>query len=98
MFGIIRTLVNFVFGIIEFLLSLRFIFKFFAVSSSTPFVAWVYSATAPLASPFVGIVPNLKLGGFVIDFATLIALIVYAFVSYILIGLFSHVGSRYYRD
>jgi len=49
-------------------------------------------------SPFARIVPDLKLGGFVIDFTTLVALIVYAFVSYIILELFSHVGSRYYRD
>ena len=93
MFGVVRTLVNFVFGIIEFLLVLRFIFRFFEVGSGSSFVAWVYETTASLVSPFVGIVPNLKLGGFSIDFSTLIALIVYAFISYILLELFSHAKS-----
>ena len=98
MFGIIRTLVNIVFGIIEFLLTLRFVFKFIVANSSAPFVAWLYGATATLVSPFANIIPNLNLGGFVIDFATLVALIVYAFVGYLLLELFSYVGPRYYRD
>jgi uncharacterized protein YggT (Ycf19 family) len=95
--GIIRTLVNIVFGIIEFLLSLRFIFKFFVVNSSTPFVAWIYSVSAGLVSPFARIVPDFKFGGFVVDFATLVALIVYVLAAYLILQIFSYVGHRYYR-
>jgi len=98
MFGIIRTLVNIVFGVIEFLLTLRFIFKLFVVNAGTPFVAWLYGATASLVSPFAGILPNMNLGGLIIDFATLVALIVFAFIGYLLLELFSYVGPRYYRD
>lgn len=93
--GIIRTLVNVVVGIIEFLLSLRFVFKFFEVNPNTPFVAWLYGATAGLVSPFVKILPDLKLGGFVIDFTTLVALIVYIMVGYLILQIFSYVGPRY---
>ena len=98
MFGIIRTFVNIVVGVIEFLLSLRFIFKFFAVNSSTPFVAWLYGATASLVSPFARILPDLELGGYVIDFSILVALIVYVFVGYLILQIFSYAGSRYYRN
>jgi len=97
MFGIIRTFVNIVVGVIEFLLSLRFIFKFFAVNSGTPFVAWLYDATASLVSPFARILPDLELGGFVIDFSILVALIIYVLVGYLILQIFSY-GSRYYRN
>lgn len=97
MFGIVRTLVNIVFGIFEFLLSLRFIFKFFVVNASTPFVAWIYGVTTSLVSPFARIFPNLSLGGFVVDFATLAALLVYALAGYLILQIFSYGGSRYYR-
>jgi uncharacterized protein YggT (Ycf19 family) len=98
MFGIIRTFVNIVIGVIELLLSLRFIFKFFAVNSSTPFVAWLYGATASLVSPFARILPDLKLGGFVIDFSILVALIIYVLVGYLILQIFSYTGSRYSRN
>lgn len=98
MFGIVRTLVNVVFGVVEFLLSLRFIFKFFVVNSSTPFVAWLYGVTVGLVSPFARILPDLKLAGFVVDFATLIALIVYVLIGYLILQLFSYFGPRYYRN
>ncbi len=95
---IVTTLVSIVFGVIEFLLSLRFIFKFFTVNPSTPFVAWLYGATATLVSPFARILPDLKLGGFVIDFSTLAALIVYVLIGYLILQIFSYAGPRYYRD
>lgn len=97
MFGIVRTIVNIIVGIIEFLLSLRFIFKFFVVNVGTPFVAWVYGVTAGLTSPFARIVPDLKLGGFVVDFTTLVALIVYVLIGYLILEIFSYVGPRYYN-
>ena len=98
MYGIVSTLVNIVFGVIEFLLLLRFIFKFFVVNAGTPFVAWIYSTSASLVTPFAKIVPDLKLGQFVVDFSTLVALIVYAFIGYLILRVFSYVGPRRYRD
>ena len=97
MTNIIRTLVNIVVGVIEFLLSLRFIFKFFVVNSSTPFVAWLYGATSPLVAPFARILPNLNIGGFVVDFTTLVALIVYVLIGYIILEVLAYAGPRYYH-
>lgn len=98
MFGIVRTIVNIVVGVIEFLLSLRFIFKFLVVNAGTPFVAWIYGVTATLVSPFAKILPDLKMGGFVVDFATLVALIAYVLIGYLILQIFSYVGPRYYRE
>jgi len=93
--GIAKTLIGAVVTIVELLLSLRFIFKFLAVNTHTPFVAWLYDSTASLVSPFVGILPNLSLGGFVIDFATLFALIVYVSVGYLILQIFPSARSQY---
>lgn len=97
MYGIVRTLVNIVFGVIEFLLTLRFLFKFFVANASTPFVAWIYVTSASLVAPFARIFPDLNLGGFVVDFTTLVALVVYALVSYLILEVFSYTSTRYYR-
>lgn len=98
MLRIIRTFVNIVFGVIEFLLALRFVFRFLVVNPSTPFVAWSYGATASLVSPFARILPDLRLGIFLVDFSTLFALLVYAFAGYLLLELFSYLGPRYFKD
>jgi len=90
--------VNIAIGVVEFLLSFRFIFKFFAVNSSAPFVAWLYGITAPLISPFAKIFPDFKLGRFVVDFTTLIALIVYVLASYLLLRIFSFTDPRHMEN
>src|SRR5580658_7910978 len=90
MFRIIRTLINLVVGIIELLLSIRLIFMFFVVNSGTPFVAWLYRVTAPLVAPFAKILPNWKVSGFVVDFATVAALIVFALAGSLLLMFFPY--------
>lgn len=95
MFGIVKSLVGFVVGVIELLLTLRFMFEFFAVNAHASFVAWLYGATASLVNPFAGILPNLNLGGFIIDFSTLAALIIYTLIGYLILRIFSHLDPRY---
>jgi uncharacterized protein YggT (Ycf19 family) len=94
MFGILRAFINIVLSIIELLLSVRLIFKFLVVNSGTPFVAWLYRITAPLVAPFAKILPDWKLSGFVVDFATLAALIVYALAGYLILRIFSYPGKE----
>jgi YggT family protein len=90
MFKILRGFINFVMGIIELLLVIRLIFEFFVVNTGTPFVAWLYGVTAPLVAPFSKILPNWKFSGFVVDFATVAALIVFALAGAVLLMLFPY--------
>src|SRR5580704_13843683 len=89
MIRVLRTFINIVVGIVELLLIFRFIFKFLVVNTGTPFVAWIYDVTAPLAAPFSKILPNWKFSGFVVDFATVAALIVFALAGSLLLMLFA---------
>ena len=90
MFRILRAFINIVVGIIELLLTFRLIFKFLVVNTGTPFVAWLYNVTAPLVAPFSKILPNWKFSGFVVDFATVAALIVYSLAGCLLLMLFPY--------
>ena len=90
MFRILRAFINIVVGIIELLLTFRLIFKFLVVNAGTPFVAWLYGVTAWLVAPFAKIIPDLKFSGFVVDFATLAALIMYAIAGYLILMIFSY--------
>jgi uncharacterized protein YggT (Ycf19 family) len=90
MFRFIRALINFVVGIIELLLIVRLIFKFLVVNAGTPFVAWLYGVTTRLVAPFAKILPDWKFSGFVVDSATLAALIVYAIAGYLLLMIFPY--------
>ena len=85
MFRVLRRLINLASFIIELLLIIRLIFKFFVVNENTPFVSWIYGITAPLVAPFARILPNWKFQGFVVDFSTLVAIIVYAIAAYLIL-------------
>jgi uncharacterized protein YggT (Ycf19 family) len=87
MFRILRTFINIVVGVIELLLTFRLIFKFLVVNTDTPFVAWLYSLTAPLVAPFSNILPDWEFSGFVVDFATVAAIIVFALAGSLLLML-----------
>ena len=90
MIRILRSVINIVVGIIELLLAFRLIFEFFVVNTSTPFVDWLYGVTAPLVAPFAKILPNWKVSGYVVDFATIAALIVFALAGALLMMLFPY--------
>ena len=93
----ITFLVNIIFSIVEFLLIIRILLKLFGANPATPFVYWVYGTTQPLLSPFAGIFPNPVLkGGFVIEMASLFALLVYGFVAYLILEVIGRIeaGSR----
>jgi uncharacterized protein YggT (Ycf19 family) len=88
MFRILRAFINIVVGIVELLLTFRLIFEFLVVNTGTPFVSWLYGVTAPLVAPFAKILPNWKFSGFVVDFATVAALIVFALAGSLLLMFF----------
>ena len=90
MFRILRAFVNIVVSIVGLLLTLRLICEFLVVNTGTPFVAWLYGVTAPLVAPFAKILPNWKFSGFVVDFATLAAIIVFALAGSLLLMLFHY--------
>ncbi len=90
MFRILKAFINIVVGVIELLLTFRLIFEFLVVNKGTPFVAWLYGVTAPLVAPFAKILPNWEFSGFVVDFATVAAIIVFALAGGLLLMLFPY--------
>lgn len=81
---LIVAFINFVTGLVEGLLGLRIVLKLFGASTASPFVRWMYETSEPLLTPFIGIFPSPKLtGGFVLEFSSLFALMVYSFVGYL---------------
>lgn len=82
--------VNVIFGFIEVLIAIRFVLKLFAANPSSAFVSFIYDNTQGLIHPFEGAFPTPALrGGFIIEFSSLLALVVYGVVAYLLILVFS---------
>jgi uncharacterized protein YggT (Ycf19 family) len=74
-------------GIIEALLAFRILLKLVAANPSSPFTQLIYGTTAPLVYPFRNLVANPSIGNGVLEFTSLIAILVYIFLTWVLIEL-----------
>lgn len=77
--------------IIEFLLVFRFFLKAFGASPFSGFTSLIYALTDPLSIPFQGIFRASISGTYVLEWSTLIAMLVYALLAYGLVELFQFV-------
>jgi len=73
--------------ILEVILAVRFLFKLLAANAASPFVNFVYNLSSPLVAPFRNIFSNTQTGFGVLEWSTIIAMIVYAIIAYLLAGL-----------
>jgi len=71
----------FVAGVVDVLIAIRFMLKLFGASTESPFVVLVSGVTAPLVAPFRGIFPVTGQGAFVLEPASLVALVIYALIA-----------------
>jgi hypothetical protein len=75
-----------IFGLIEALLAIRFVLKALGANADAGFAQLLYGVTAPLVAPFVGLFGTPKVAsGAVLEVHTLIALVIYALVAWLLV-------------
>jgi uncharacterized protein YggT (Ycf19 family) len=79
--------------VLEALLVTRLLLKLLGANERTAFVEFIYNLTQPLVQPFVGIFEQVALGSGVLEWASLVALIVYGIVGAIIIQLVSSLMS-----
>lgn len=92
--SILVRIINIVLSVIQVILGLFIVLKLFG-AADVPFVSWVDSLANPLLRPFQGIFDPVTFSGqYVLDLSAVFALIVYSVIGYILIKVFSMVGSR----
>jgi len=81
-------LINIFVSIIEGFLGMRFILKLFGANPRAGFVDWVYDTSEPLLEPFRGMFPSPVVdGGFVFEFSTLFAMMIYAIIGWLVMEL-----------
>ena len=73
------------FGLIEALLLIRFVLKALGANAEAGFAQFVYGITGPLVAPFLGLFGTPQAGGAVLEVHTLIAVIIYALVAWLLV-------------
>ncbi len=84
--GFVARVINGVFGLIEAVLVLRLVLELLDANPNAGFISWIYGLTDPLVAPFVGAFPALSLGAYGAEIATIIAMVGYAIIAW-LIGL-----------
>src|SRR6266542_2390124 len=77
-----KQIIYFIFGIINVLLLLRFIFLALGASQASPFVNFIYGLSRPFVLPFQGIFGEPTFGDAVLEWASLVAIAIYMLIAY----------------
>lgn len=78
----------YVLALLEILLAFRFILKAAAANASSGFANFVYTITMPFTQPFAAVFGRTQVAGSVIEWTTLLAMLVYLIVAWGIIKLF----------
>lgn len=77
-----KQIIYFIFGVIEALLALRFTLLLLGANEASGFVRLIYGLSRPFVLPFQGIFGEPALGASVLEWASLVGIIVYALAAY----------------
>jgi YggT family protein len=80
----LTQLIYWIFGLIEGLILIRFALKALSANPSAGFAEFIYGVTAPLVMPFVGLFGNPSAQGSILELQSIMALIVYALLAWLL--------------
>jgi YggT family protein len=89
-------------GLVQFLVGIRFVFLLLGANPGNAFVSWIYDLSTPLVTPFAGILGRSAVVAegavvtSVLEWASLLALLVYGIVGSILVRAVSHTAPRYH--
>jgi uncharacterized membrane protein len=76
--------VYWIFGLIEGLIVIRFVLKALGANPSAGFAQFIYGITAPLVAPFYGLFGNPAAQGSVLELHSIVALIVYGLLAWLI--------------
>jgi len=82
--GVVRAkqILYFIFGAIEALLAIRFVLLALGANEASAFVRLIYGLSRPFVLPFQGIFGEPALGASVLEWSSLVGIIVYALIAY----------------
>jgi YggT family protein len=77
----LASLVNFLVSTVVILLGLRFFLKLFGANSGNGLVSWIYQTSADVLGPFRTVFPVQNVDGYVFEFSTLFAILIYGLLG-----------------
>lgn len=78
----------YILGILEALMAFRFVLKLLGANPGAGFTAFVYNVTYPFVGPFLSVFRITRVEGSTIEWATLLAMLVYWLIAVAIIKLF----------
>jgi hypothetical protein len=92
--AILSRVVWFVFGVIEVLIALRFVLKLLGANAAAGFVQFVFGISGFFMLPFNAVFRASDVSGAVFEWSALVAIAVYALISWGLVALIRAVSPR----
>jgi uncharacterized membrane protein len=80
----VSQMIYWIFGLIIGLIAIRFILRLLGANPQAGFAEFIYGVTAILVAPFVGLFGNPQASGSVLEISSLVAIVVYALVAWLL--------------
>jgi hypothetical protein len=80
----VTQMIYWIFGLIEGLIVIRFVLKALGANPNAGFAEFIYGITYPLVLPFVGLFGTPQAQGSVLEIHSIVALIVYALLAWLL--------------
>lgn len=87
--------INFAFSLAAVGLVIRLLFRLFGANPEAGFTMFVYNSTSPLLEPFRGVFsPYVIEPGNVLEISTILALVIYLFIAYLINELIFYLTER----
>jgi YggT family protein len=80
----ITQVVYWVFALVEGLIAIRLVLRVLGANPSAGFAQFIYGITTPLIAPFLGLFGNPSYQNSVLELSSIVALVVYALVAWLL--------------
>jgi YggT family protein len=87
-------LVYLVFGIVEALIAIRVVMKLLAANPEAAFTQFLYGITDPFVAPFQGVFSEPQSHGSVLELSSLLAIIIYALLAYVIVRVIAYARGR----
>ncbi|MDP3956790.1 MAG: YggT family protein [bacterium] len=81
-------IVWYVLALLEALLAFRFVLKLMAANPGAGFTAFIYGITYVFSAPFLAVFPRSQVEGSILEWTTLLAMLVYWLIAFAIIHLF----------
>lgn len=83
----IARVIYFIFAVIESLIAIRAVLRLLGANRRNAFASFIFDATGPFVAPFRGLFDEPAIGNQVLEWSSLVAILVYALLAYTLIRL-----------